>query len=61
MRNSSSVPSWLLGDRTAECARDFISDVAGRLKSRIQLTSDGLRIYLNAVEQAFGGKRKNGG
>jgi IS1 family transposase len=48
------VPSWLLGDRTAECARDFITDVADRLKSRVQLTSDGLRIYLNAVEQAFG-------
>jgi hypothetical protein len=43
---------WLLGDRTA--AHDFITDIAGRLKSRIQLTSDGLHLYVNAVEQAFG-------
>jgi IS1 family transposase len=48
------VPSWLLGDRSAESARDFIADLAGRLKSRIQLTSDGLRVYVDAVEQAFG-------
>jgi hypothetical protein len=32
----------------------FIEDLAGRLKSRIQLTTDGLKVYLNAVEGAFG-------
>jgi hypothetical protein len=31
-----------------------MKDLAGRMKNRIQLTTDGLRIYLNAVEDAFG-------
>ena len=32
----------------------FMSDLAGRLRNRVQLTSDGLRVYLNAVESVFG-------
>lgn len=48
------VPSWLVGHRDAETARLFIADVAGRLRSRIQLTTDGNRTYLEAVEEAFG-------
>jgi hypothetical protein len=44
----------LLGDRSATTARDFITDIAGRLKNRIQLTSDGHRVYVEAVERAFG-------
>ena len=40
--------------RSGATARDFITDIAGRLKSRIQLTSDGHRVYVDAVEQAFG-------
>ncbi|TFG41321.1 MAG: IS1 family transposase [Syntrophobacterales bacterium] len=50
------VPSWLVGLRDAEWADAFISDLAARLSSRVQLTSDGLRAYLNAVEEAFGGE-----
>jgi len=46
--------SWLVGKRNARYANAFIADLAGRLASRVQLTSDGYRIYLDAVEGAFG-------
>ena len=49
------VLCWLLGLRTPENARDFIEDLAGRLANRIQLTSDGLKLYPKAVDKAFGG------
>jgi IS1 family transposase len=45
--------SWAVGDRTAECARAFMDDVAGRLASRVQLTTDGHQVYLDAVMGAF--------
>ncbi len=48
------VPSWLVGDRDAEAASVFIADLASRMSSRIQLTSDGHGPYLEAVEGAFG-------
>ena len=48
------VPSFLIGRRDLQSARMFIDDLAGRLSSRIQLTTDGLRVYVNAVEEAFG-------
>ncbi len=48
------VPSWYVGNRTAEDAYAFMSDVAGRMASRVQLTTDGLKVYLTAVEGAFG-------
>ena len=48
------VPSFLVGNRDAQSAKLFIDDLAGRLKSRIQLTTDGLKVYINAVEDAFG-------
>jgi IS1 family transposase len=48
------VVSWLVADRSAEAARRFVTDIAGRLTSRVQVTSDGLKLYLDAVEQAFG-------
>jgi IS1 family transposase len=47
------IVSWAVGDRTAECARAFMDDVAERLASRVQLTSDGHRVYLDAVLGAF--------
>lgn len=46
--------SWALGLRDAGTAQAFIQDLAVRLAHRVQLTTDGLRIYLNAVEDAFG-------
>ena len=48
------VPSWLVGGRDAGYAHEFIQDLACRLSSRIQLTSDGLKAYVEAVEDAFG-------
>lgn len=48
------VLSWLVGTRDGETARDFMQDVAGRLRGRVQLTTDGLKSYLDAVEQSFG-------
>ncbi len=46
--------SWMLGDRTINTASVFIEDLAGRLANRIQLTTDGHKAYLEAVEGAFG-------
>lgn len=48
------IPSWFIGLRDASSARSFIEDLAGRLANRIQLTTDGLKLYLNAVKSAFG-------
>ena len=49
------VPSWRVGDRSGETAIDFMDDLRSRLANRVQLTSDGHRAYLEAVEGAFGG------
>jgi IS1 family transposase len=48
--------SILVGDRDAYFAKAFMDDVASRLASRVQLTSDGHRSYLEAVDHAFGGE-----
>lgn len=48
------VPSWRIGSRDASIAHEFIADLASRMAGRIQLTSDGYRLYENAVEAAFG-------
>jgi IS1 family transposase len=50
------VPSWLVGLRDARYAEAFMCDLAARLTNRVQLTSDGHRAYLSAVEAAFGGE-----
>jgi hypothetical protein len=39
------VPCWSIGQRDAATAHDFVEDLAGRLKHRIQLASDGLKLY----------------
>ena len=49
------VASWYVGGRDSEAAATFIDDLAPRLASRVQLTSDGHKAYLEAVEGAFGG------
>lgn len=49
------VPCWMVGGRDSECAKVFIQDLKERLANRVQLTSDGHRAYLEAVEGAFGG------
>jgi IS1 family transposase len=48
------IASFYVGDRDYGSARAFIQDLAGRLANRVQLTSDGLRSYLHAIERVFG-------
>jgi IS1 family transposase len=47
------VISWMVGRRDARCATEFLQDVQGRLANRIQLTTDGHKMYLLAVPDAF--------
>jgi IS1 family transposase len=48
------VPTFKVGKRNHATANAFVSDVASRLKNRPQISSDGLRAYVEAVENAFG-------
>lgn len=48
------VPSWLVGNRDASYAEAFALDLASRLSSRVQITTDGLHLYIAAVDNAFG-------
>jgi IS1 family transposase len=48
------VPCFMTGNRDARSAMMFVDDLASRLANRVQLTSDGLKVYLEAVECAFG-------
>lgn len=52
--DSKLIVSWFVGKRDAESATPFMQDVAVRLKNRVQLTTDGHRAYLIAIENAFG-------
>jgi len=46
--------TWLVGLRTVECANWFMQDLASRLSEKIQLSTDGFKVYINAVEKVFG-------
>ena len=48
------VPSFITGKRDAETAQMFTDDLASRLRNRVQISSDGLALYVDTVEQAFG-------
>jgi IS1 family transposase len=50
------VPCWHVGRRDGRAAHEFIGDLAGRLANRPQITTDGLKVYLDAVDAAFGGE-----
>jgi len=52
--DSKLIVSWFIGTRNADAAYAFMQDVAGRLRGRVQLTTDGHKPYLAAVESAFG-------
>ena len=52
--DSKLILSYLVGKRDAGYAKEFMSDMAGRLANRVQLTTDGHKAYLSAVEVAFG-------
>jgi IS1 family transposase len=48
------VVSYLVGGRGADWATDFMKDAASRIQGRVQITTDGHKAYLVAVEEAFG-------
>ena len=52
--HSKLIVSYLAGGRDAGYAYEFMQDLAGRLANRVQLTTDGHKAYLSAVEGAFG-------
>ncbi len=51
---SKLIISYFVGGRDGECAAWFMDDVASRLATRVQMTTDGHKAYLEAVEGAFG-------
>ena len=50
------VPCWHVGTRDGDAAMEFIDDLASRLSSRTQITTDGHKAYLYAIDTAFGGE-----
>lgn len=48
------VPAFKVGDRDTATATAFVQDVASRMRNRVQISTDGLRAYVDAVERAFG-------
>lgn len=53
--DSKLIVSYFVGGRDGECAMWFMDDLRSRLANRVQLTTDGHKAYLEAVEGAFGG------
>lgn len=52
--DSKLAIGYHVGSRDADCGMEFMQDVADRLTNRVQLTTDGHHVYLNAVDAAFG-------
>ncbi len=52
--DSKLICNWFIGGRDADFATLFMDDLADRLSHRVQLTTDGHKAYLNAIENAFG-------
>ena len=50
------IPTYLVGKREASNTNMFVADLAARLRNRVQLSTDGLRQYVEAIDQAFGGE-----
>jgi IS1 family transposase len=50
------IPSYMVGSRDAGTATEFCQDLASRLSYRPQITSDGLKVYIGALEDAFNGE-----
>lgn len=48
------VPSFKVGDRNLATAKMFVADVASRMRNRVQISADGLRAYVDAIEQVYG-------
>jgi len=47
------IAAWMVGSRDGDAAREFMGDLAPRLANRVQLITDGHKVYLAAVEEAF--------
>ncbi|MGE0252939.1 MAG: hypothetical protein AB7O99_09410 [Dongiaceae bacterium] len=52
--DTKQIPCWMVGNRDADATKLFI-DEAARLSHRVQLTTDGHKPYLQAIEDSFGG------
>jgi IS1 family transposase len=48
------IPAFFVGKRTGESTREFIGDLASRLTNRVQISTDGLRSYVEAIGDSFG-------
>ena len=53
--DSKLIVSYLVGERTGQAAIALMDDLCSRLEDRPQISTDGLRVYVDAVEGAFGG------
>ena len=53
-RDTKLVPSWLVGDRGANAAREIVDDLASRLANRCHISTDGHVAYVHAIKGAFG-------
>lgn len=54
--NTKLIPIWPVGTRDLEHASAFVCDLASRLTRRVQITTDGLKSYVQAMEDGFGGE-----
>jgi IS1 family transposase len=54
--DTKMILSWSVGSRDADSARVLMNDLSARVANRIQLTTDGHRAYVQAVDEAFGGE-----
>ena len=52
--DSKLICNWFVGGRDAEFAQAFMNDLAARLNNRVQMTTDGHKAYLSAIDNAFG-------
>jgi IS1 family transposase len=48
------IPGFRVGKRDAQNANDFVMDVAARMRNRVQISTDGLRLYIDAIRESFG-------
>jgi IS1 family transposase len=49
------VPAFKVGKRDKATANAFMADISDRMRNRVQISTDGLRAYVDAIDQAFGG------
>jgi IS1 family transposase len=49
------VPAFKVGKRDSATANAFVADISNRMRNRVQISTDGLRAYVDAIDQAFGG------